>query len=967
MCDCFNMAYQDKTDALQLNIKVNSENLTPIPQKYNTGSLRIPADPSWPKIPQRKLADDINNGIKLSCIDTLTGTPEKSHTIVQTPLNQSSKSTITKDSAYSSFNCQRITSSMHTLKRLPGYIDPRFKNRVTNIKRNQVTSIDTVEKKANGSDLTSFTESLHNEEIAKSIPEQDINLQQIKMQETEKPHGTRRMEKINTRPTLHNYELYEKKNNCIQNSKGNNNVNNNQEPILEQKNSANSTTSKSLGNNIEDIDNNKIKEMDKCVKNTSCYNYIPKSTMNDVDTQVNITPLPVQENNGQLFFVLDKKLQSHPLNAIHVDTIPLPQEYLKQCYNLQVPVLTYQNIPMQIPTIGTNNVIQQCSSNSEHRKQSDTAFIMKEAEQCVNSPNTESLKQITQVTLNQMQNINKSLEKNIYDTEKNNSLKVQSTISDKNRENCLNPNDSSSITKISVNANIPEKLESTQTQQKQQESSDSEYYIPSTIKRNMHNNVFQHLKAKKTVYNTSGEETTDSEFIPRRNIQKKECNEANRSTVKTNRINIDNYDQENVISNENDKYPRSNIIISDQNQPYQEEKTAPHEVKTKNKSEQNLPCTKDECTKKLGRNSEPHIAYKQKKASAKFSRKARSYFQKNSHSALVDSDYTLVWPNCQHNKCSQMTIHKFHNHKTKRIGHHSNVKLPIHEKNGNTQTESNLNFIEQNHLQHDGDIHLCHKVIRNLSKSGLKNNKCKCEISPRSNTIDTIESPKGISPKTQELLNKSYWEYYNKLRHKIENTDSIEQQYLCQLAIDTQEGKKENADETYDKELQNPELKTLQQCSTLSSMINKALDSNHQSNIVETDQLHYNENIKSLSAPMADIQNTNANNMALNFTDGEPMHNIMRYKRNKEKDKQFLELKSIIFFGGMMYILVIFLPMLYEYFYHEEYDNYENLNYLEFIVDYVLSSFQEAFGGIFNGVKQIFFYPHACKKCNNIA
>lgn len=49
--------------------------------------------------------------------------------------------------------------------------------------------------------------------------------------------------------------------------------------------------------------------------------------------------------------------------------------------------------------------------------------------------------------------------------------------------------------------------------------------------------------------------------------------------------------------------------------------------------------------------------------------------------------------------------------------------------------------------------------------------------------------------------------------------------------------------------------------------------------------------------------------------------------------------------------------MLYEYFYHEEYDDYENLGYLELIVDYVLASFQEAFGGIFNGVKQIFFYP----------
>ena len=58
-----------------------------------------------------------------------------------------------------------------------------------------------------------------------------------------------------------------------------------------------------------------------------------------------------------------------------------------------------------------------------------------------------------------------------------------------------------------------------------------------------------------------------------------------------------------------------------------------------------------------------------------------------------------------------------------------------------------------------------------------------------------------------------------------------------------------------------------------------------------------------------------------------------------------------------MYILIIFLPMLYDYFYYDEYDDYENLSYLELVVEYILSSFKEAFGGIFDGVKQIFFYP----------
>ncbi|XP_053984136.1 uncharacterized protein LOC128879222 [Hylaeus volcanicus] len=942
MYDCFNMAYQDKTNALQLNIKVNSENLIPISQRYNAGSLRIPADPSWPKIPQRKLADDVNDTIEPPCIITFTGTPRKSRTVVQTPLNQSPKSTITRDSAYSSFHCQRVTSSMHTLKRQPGFVDPRFK-KVTNTKRNHVTPTESLEKKTNHSDLTNSIEPLHNGELVETVPERDINVQQMKIQETANSRGTEKAEEIKTE-TFH-------KSNCVQNSKEDNIVNINKETILEQKSCVDSSEFKNL-------------------TNTS------RSTMNDVKTQVDVNPLPMQENNGQLFYVLDKKLQPHPLNAIHVDTITLPQEYLKQCYNLQVPVLTYQNIPLQIPTIGTNNILQPCLSNLEQRNQTETvSLIKKEAEQSLHSSNTESLKHIIP---DQMQNMNTPLsngsnypenvfpdagnktteEKNVCAIEKENKLKVQNTVSDRSRENCLKLN--GSITNISVNPNIPEKLENTRSQRKQQESSDSEYYVPSIVKRNIHNNIFQNTK--KTVCITSGEETTDSEFIPKKSIQRKEFNGISKSTIKTNRINM-NCDQKNVILTEKNhpqSVPRS-----------KEHKPSMYQVAARNKSEQNLSCIKNDCTKKLCRSSEPHITFKQKKASAKFSRKAKSYFQKNSHSALVDSDYTLVWPNCQYNKhkCSQMNIRKFNNHRMRKIGLHSNVKLPIHEKNGNAQIESNLNLNEQSYLQNVDGIDSGQEVIRSLSKTGLKNNKCKCEISPRSN--GTIESPKGISPKTQELLNKSYWEYYNRLRHKIKNTGTVEQ-HLYQLTIDGPKTKKGEADETYDKELRNqlklnPELQTLQHCTALSSMINKALDSNHQSDIVETTRLHCNGNMKSLSDPMANTHSVGANNMMSNFINDEPLLNKLRSKQTKENDKQFLELKSIIFFGGMMYILIIFLPMLYEYFYHEEYDDYENLGYLEFIVDYVLSSFNEAFGGIFAGVKQIFFYPHACKKCNNIA
>lgn len=94
--------------------------------------------------------------------------------------------------------------------------------------------------------------------------------------------------------------------------------------------------------------------------------------------------------------MLDKKLQSHPLSAIHLDTITVPQEYVNQCYNVQVPILTYQNIPMQVSPTGTNNVTQECSNYSDCKNQTKTSLLMKK-------------ESIHNIHLNQAQNENKSL------------------------------------------------------------------------------------------------------------------------------------------------------------------------------------------------------------------------------------------------------------------------------------------------------------------------------------------------------------------------------------------------------------------------------------------------------------------------------------------------------------------------------------------------------------------------------
>ena len=413
---------------------------------------------------------------------------------------------------------------------------------------------------------------------------------------------------------------------------------------------------------------------------------------------------------------------------------------------------------------------------------------------------------------------------------------TQNSVLEQNKKSRLESN-------FSENSSVSEKLLDSNIQQKQQESSDSEYYIPNINKKDVHNNVFQCLKMKKVTCNTSGKETINSEVITKNNVLNKEVIDINESIPKKlNNINTDavhdnikildqSHNQINYLS-KNDEYhqpiPQSNVTVNDQDQPlYQNYKIGIYETKDRNKSEQYLLSTKNECIRKLCHNSEPYITLKQKKGSAKFSRKARSYFQKNSHSALVDSDYTLIWPNCQYNKYKRnhTNIHKLCNRKTRKNSQYFHPGS-IHKRSMNIQIDNVSNFIEQNYLKNNKHIDLRQEITNSLSKTGLQKEYCK---SPKSNTDDMFERSKGISSKTQELLNKSYWEYYNRLRHKIQNTNSIEQQYPYNLTMNaTEKGKQGKVNEIHDKELRsqlkiNPEIQTLQQCTVLSTMINKAL------------------------------------------------------------------------------------------------------------------------------------------------
>lgn len=58
-----------------------------------------------------------------------------------------------------------------------------------------------------------------------------------------------------------------------------------------------------------------------------------------------------QGNAGQLFLVVENKAQAPALSAFQIDPSPVSAcQYNSQCYNVQVPVLSYQNLPLQIST-----------------------------------------------------------------------------------------------------------------------------------------------------------------------------------------------------------------------------------------------------------------------------------------------------------------------------------------------------------------------------------------------------------------------------------------------------------------------------------------------------------------------------------------------------------------------------------------------------------------------------------------
>ena len=253
--------------------------------------------------------------------------------------------------------------------------------------------------------------------------------------------------------------------------------------------------------------------------------------------------------------------------------------------------------------------------------------------------------------------------------------------------------------------------------------------------------------------------------------------------------------------------------------------------KKKMKSEQDL----SHKGRKLCQNSEPRINIKQRRCSTSYSKKIPGYSEEKTD--ITDSEFNFCWP-----ERHQARRKSNHGYSMKLIQERRNRscdsgRIDNSEKIEAGKIYSELKKKSRVNVPHPTDLtelkrSSCRKLYQASpqdshpsTKEVMKNQKMPI-ISPRADTDITTGKPKAIPIKTQQLLSQSYWEYYNKVKQETCNEgEDPQKQYFCQVAMGAPQIKKKKGDvKTYDQaELSPPEIRTLERCSVLSSMINKTL------------------------------------------------------------------------------------------------------------------------------------------------
>ncbi|XP_066590078.1 uncharacterized protein [Prorops nasuta] len=330
------------------------------------------------------------------------------------------------------------------------------------------------------------------------------------------------------------------------------------------------------------------------------------------------------------------------------------------------------------------------------------------------------------------------------------------------------------------------------------------------------------------------------------------------------------------------------------------------------------------------------IAYRRKRFAIS-AKKVKSFVQKRARLVTTESDCTLLLP-------SRFIKHQYSHQFLKRFNLDNKGKISI-------GTNKKANCADDSP---DKPNNTRNASAKKLNDSSVNNND------------DLFEKPTPLSPQTQELLNKSYWEYFNKLRLEIDD-GNLDDPYLHQLSMGAstlmKEFKHDDSNSDNDKkDSVKSEVQTLQRCTVLSSMINKTLDKTAQdlAEDIETQQLFRNKHMKSLSNQTAASDSAIMQRTALlriprkKYADS--IISSTFCKRIKGGSRNNFEIKTIVFTGILIYALIVFLPIMYNYLFNEEYNEYEDSSYIDLFLDYVIWSYKETSDEIFNSFNEMFSF-----------
>lgn len=240
--------------------------------------------------------------------------------------------------------------------------------------------------------------------------------------------------------------------------------------------------------------------------------------------------------------------------------------------------------------------------------------------------------------------------------------------------------------------------------------------------------------------------------------------------------------------------------------------------------------------RKFSQNSEPHINIKQRRCSTSYSKKILGYSDEKPD--VSDSEFTFLWPERQRARrksthgYSQKLIQEKRNRSCDSGRIDNSEKIKAGENYSESEKKCRVNVPHPMDLA-ESKRNSCKKLYQappqdlNPAAVEIMKNQNILIISPRADTDITTSKPKTIPIKTQQLLSKSYLEYYNKLKQETCNEgEEPQKQYFCQVAMGAPQIKKKRGDVKNYKdqaELSRPEMRTLERCSVLSSMINKTL------------------------------------------------------------------------------------------------------------------------------------------------